>query len=333
MEPETIADLINYGLIILLIISFLYVLVDRFCPDQTLYDWMQHPSPATGQPITYHIEPCSPGDAIPFPSVFDPAEVYVSFIIPAYNEEQRIPAMLEETFAYLNERKVNDPSFTFEVIVVDDGSKDKTADVVLGFARQHPEVRLLRQPFNMGKGAAVQAGCLCCRGTMMLMVDADGATKISEFELLETKMCEALKHQKKVVVVGSRAHLDGNQKANRTAIRDFLGNAFHLLICLSGVNGIKDTQCGFKLFSRDAARWLFPNQHIQRWCFDPELLVIAAKKNMKVAEIPVEWNEIEGSKMNIKGMVNMALDLVKIAVFHRTGIWSVRMKGVPRDDL
>ena len=327
MGSEVIADAISYGLIVLLIISFVYVFIDRFCPNETLYDWLTRPSPVTGHPIRYYVEPANPGEAIPYPSVFDPPELYVSFIVPAYNEERRLPAMLDETFDYLRRRRGNDPSFTFEIIVVDDGSKDRTAEIVLAFARDHPEVRLLRQPVNMGKGAAVQAGCLSCRGQMMLMVDADGATKISEFALLEDKMRELQTLDPRVVVVGSRAHLEGLQKANRTGLRDFLGRGFHLLIWFAGVSGIQDTQCGFKLFSREAARWLFPNQHVRRWCFDPELLLIAQKKRMRVAEIPVEWNEIDGSKMSLKGMVNMALDLVKIAVLYPIGVWTIKKKG------
>jgi dolichyl-phosphate beta-glucosyltransferase len=158
---------------------------------------------------------------------------------------------------------------------------------------------------------------------MILMVDADGATKISEFETLEKRLTDLLALDRKVVVVGSRAHIDGQDKANRTGIRKLLGFGMHFLIWLGGIRGIRDTQCGFKLFSREAAKWLFPNQHIQRWCFDAELLVIAAKKNMQVAEVPVEWNEKGGSKMKVSGMIRMAIDILQIAIFYRIGIWTV----------
>lgn len=327
MDPDKFADLINYALIILLVISFFFVLIDRFVDDTTLYDKTILPN---GDPnrLNYMIEPNpNPPDPTPYPSVFGMSELYVTFVVPAYNEESRLPSMLDETVEYLQVRQSNDPEFTWEIIVVDDGSKDKTADVVLGYARQHPEVRLLRQPRNMGKGAAVQAGCLHSRGKLILMVDADGATKISEFGALETKLLDLQKINKQVVVVGSRAHMDDQTKANRTPIRQFLGLAFHILIYMSGVRGIKDTQCGFKLFSREAAIWLFPNQHVTRWCFDPELLVIARKKKMEIAEIPVEWNEIEGSKMKVSGMIKMALDLMRIAVFHTVGLWTIKMKS------
>jgi dolichyl-phosphate beta-glucosyltransferase len=107
----------------------------------------------------------------------------------------------------------------------------------------------------------------------------------------------------------------------------------HFLIWLGGVRGIKDSQCGFKLFSRDAARWLFPNVHVRRWCFDTELIVIAQKKLMQIAEVPVEWHEVEGSKMKISGMVRMAVDMLQIALYHRVGIWSIRWKSqVPESE-
>ena len=316
--------IINVGLIVLLVISFLYVLSDRYVTNETLYDLTLLP-PSDPKRLAYYVEPMpDPTDPTPYPTVFDPPEVYLSLVVPAYNEEARLPSMLEETVQYLTSRQMNEPSFTYEVIVVDDGSRDRTADVVLSYASSHKEVRLLRQPRNMGKGAAVQAGALHARGRIILMVDADGATKISEIAALENRLLQLRTNQSEVVVVGSRAHLDGTQKAKRTPIRKFLGLAFHLLIVISGVDNIKDTQCGFKMFSREAARWLFPNQHIQRWCFDPELLVIANRRNMEVAEVPVEWNEIEGSKMKFSSMIKMAIDLGLIAVNYRLGLWTVR---------
>lgn len=321
-----IANLISNILFVLLIITFIYALCTMFVSDKTLYDLTILPS-TDPEKITYYIEPsASPSDPVPFPTVFTPPEVYTTFVVPAYNEAKRITPMLDDTVAYLERRAAENPEFTWEIIVVNDGSKDNTAEIVTNYAYKHPQIRLLNQPRNMGKGAAVQAGCLHSRGELILMVDADGATKIDEFGELEKKIKSLMKINKEAIVVGSRAHLEGADKANRTPMRKFLGLGFHMLITLAGVKGIKDTQCGFKLFSREAARWLFPNQHVQRWCFDPELLVIAKSRLMEIAEVPVEWNEIGDSKMKISGMIKMAIDLVQIAVYFRTGLWTVKDK-------
>lgn len=319
------ADWLGTLLLAISVFVLIHAILSSVVSDETLFDRTQLPD---GNPrkLSYFVEP-STNPPQPFPTVFADPEVYVSFIVPAYNEEARMPAMLDDTLRYLRARESQDPNFTWEIIVVDDGSSDDTANLVLRYASQEPNIRLLRQPVNMGKGAAIQAGCLHARGQMMLMVDADGATKIDEFGELERRLLELQERNKEVIVVGSRAHLEGASKAQRTAIRNFLGLGFHVLIVLSGVRGIKDTQCGFKLFSREAARWVFPNQHIQRWCFDPELIVIGQKRRMEIAEIPVEWNEIPGSKIRISSMIKMAIDLVQIAVFHRTNVWTIRMKG------
>ena len=326
VDPYEAAWYMNLAVFIIGLVSFGFVLYFKFADVETLYDLISLPY-NDPRKITYHIEPMSnPCDPVQFPSVFQAPALSLSVVIPAYNEEKRLPRMLQDTVDYLRARNMEDSSFSFEVIVVDDGSKDSTAQLTINFAQSHPEVRLLRQPYNMGKGAAVQAGCLHARGRMMLMADADGATKISELRLLQAKYDELYQYNQCVVVVGSRAHVNGLSKADRTFIRNILGKSFHTLIWLTGVRGIKDTQCGFKLFSREAARWLFPNQHIQRWCFDPELLVIARKKNMDIAEIPVEWHEIEGSKMKVTSMINMALDLLTIAICYNLGIWKIEMK-------
>jgi dolichyl-phosphate beta-glucosyltransferase len=328
MDAELIASILKVLLILVLIVAFFYVLLDRLASAPTVYDRLVLPK-SDPQRLDYFVEPGRRANhRAPFPTVFGRDEVFVTFVVPAYNEERRLPAMLDETMAYLRRRQRDEQSFTWEVIVVDDGSTDGTADVVLAIARRELQssLRLLRQPVNMGKGAAVQVGCLHSRGKMILMVDADGATKISEFEALERKLTDLLVFDRKVVVVGSRAHLDGQDKANRTGIRKLLGLGMHFLISLGGVRGIQDTQCGLKLFSREAAKWLFPNQHTQRWCFDAELLVIAAKTKMQVAEVPVEWNEKEGSKMNVSGMIRMAIAILQIAIFYRMGIWTVRWR-------
>jgi dolichyl-phosphate beta-glucosyltransferase len=288
-----------------------------FVSDETLYDRILLP-PADPRHLAY---PQSP-------AIFDEPSLYLSLVIPAYNEELRLPPMLDAALPYLASRQSANASFTWEVVIVNDGSRDRTVEVVGAYAARYPNVRLLKQPVNMGKGAAIQVGCLYARGRLILMADADGATKIEEIAVLEQKYFERVTFNNEVIVIGSRAHLrDGPSKAQRTPLRKFLGLGFHALTVASGVRGIRDTQCGFKLFSREAARWLFPNQHVQRWCFDVELLVIGRRRGMEIAEVAVEWNEIGGSKLKVKQTVKMALDLVQIAVFHRTGAWSIRTRG------
>ena len=324
-------DFLGTLILIICFFALIYAISASLVTDETLFDRTLLPS-SNLRKLTYFIEPSQTEEKQSFPTIYDDPEVEVTFVIPAYNEEKRLPNMLNDTLKYLKLRKENDKDFTYEIIVVDDGSKDKTTDVVLEYAIENPEIRLLRQPYNMGKGAAISTGCSHSRGKLILMVDADGATKIEEFGELERKIKQLYEINQEAIVVGSRAHLEGQDKAARTPIRKFLGLSFHLLILLAGVRGINDTQCGFKLFTREAARWLFPNQHIERWCFDPELLVIGRKKGMQIAELPVEWYEIEGSKMKVSAMIKMAIDLLRIAYFHFFGLWTIKSRLVTTEE-
>jgi dolichyl-phosphate beta-glucosyltransferase len=291
MNPEKLGDLINNGLIVLLIVSFIYVICDRFISDQTLYDLILLP---TSDPhrLSYFIEP-SPNviDPLPFPSVFESPELYASFVVPVYNDEHHISQVLDALLNYLTVRQTNDPSFTWEVIAVDDASFDRTADVVLGIARQHPEVRLLRQPRNMGIGAAAQAGCLHARGRITLFIDRAWGTGISEFGAVESKLNDLREADRRVVVIGG----------------------------------------GLRLFSREAARWIFPNMHVTGAAYDAEIRAIAAKKKIQIADVTVA---VVPPRRDIFERLKMLLDLAQIAAFVPTGIWSVKMKSqiAPADE-
>lgn len=220
---------------------------------------------------------------VPAPSLFDAeATKSLSVVIPAYNEEERLPGTLEETIEYLQKRRnVSGPSFTYEIIVVDDGSKDKTSDVAFEYVKKHglDAVRVLSLPMNKGKGHAVKAGMMCSRGKEVLFMDADGATAVSEIEKLETRLDTIVKEEgngdvrspaswermpgkdarwkpmsipslfeeKAGFVLGSRAHLQNEAMAKRTAIRNVLMHGFHALVTLVVGNTIRDTQCGFKV--------------------------------------------------------------------------------------
>jgi len=260
-----------------------------------------------------------------FPSLFDPASVNISLIAPAYNEEMRLRDMMRDTMSYLNDRHQREPAFTFEVIIVDDGSRDKTTEVGLEFTNLYGAntVRVLRLTENQGKGGAVQQGMLNSRGAYLLMLDSDGATQINDLERLEQDMLK-IEKDGLGVVCGSRAHLQANAVAKRKWYRNILMYGFHFAVSLLCVQGIKDTQCGFKLFSRKAAQRLFVSQHLRRWSFDVELLVIARMIRSPITETAVNWSEIPGSKLNlIESSFLMLRDLILIRLCYLFGVWKV----------
>jgi len=270
-------------------------------------------------------QPTGPEKKFAFPSVFEKPTVNLSLIVPAYNEENRLPSMMNETLNYLEERKARDPYFTWEIIIVDDGSKDNTANVALSYANDSgvERVRLLKLKRNQGKGGAVQQGMLHARGEYLLFLDADGATNIKDLDRVELQL-KAIEQQGLGVSIGSRAHLEGDAVATRTFLRNILMWGFHLLVAVTCVRGIRDTQCGFKLFSRRAAQHIFLNQHLRRWSFDVELLFLARALRIPIVEVPVNWTEVPGSKLDLlESSITMARDLVIIRLAHMLGIWKI----------
>lgn len=268
-------------------------------------------------------DPARPGERIPFPSLSSGATLELSVVVPAYNEEARLPAMLDETVAYLSARASREAAFTWEVVVVDDGSRDDTAGVALGAVRRHgaERVRLLRLLRNAGKGAAVRAGALAARGRFVLMADADAATVFEDVERLERAAAGGAD-----VAVGSRVHLRGRgAQHGRGCMRGFVSAVFNLVVLhVGGVAGLRDTQCGFKLYSRAAARVAFPGQRLRRWAFDVENLFRVQRAGMRVAEVPVQWTEVPGSKLSVvKATVNMVLDMARMRYRYATGAWTI----------
>ncbi|KAK5974112.1 hypothetical protein GCK32_006538, partial [Trichostrongylus colubriformis] len=209
---------------------------------------------------------------------FTESTVYLSVIVPAMNEEDRLPSMLDECFEYLLERAKNEENFTFEVLVVDDGSTDRTADIAADYGHRHPGLlKVLKLERNLGKGGAVRNGVLHCGGKLILFADADGATRFSDIEKLEKglmRISRGLDETFPVVAVGSRAHLEAEATATRSVFRNFLMHGFHFLVYLFSSRTVRDTQCGFKLFTRAAAARVFPVLHIERWAFDVELIYL-----------------------------------------------------------
>ncbi|CAF2383994.1 unnamed protein product [Rotaria sp. Silwood2] len=264
----------------------------------------------------------------PFPSLKDPHSKYLSVIIPAYKEVERLPAMIKDTMDYLEQRQANDSSFTYELIIVDDGSPDKTSEVALIFSTQYGTdiVRVLTFDANRGKGGAVRMGVLSARGQWILFADADGATKFSDFTKLERSALKAMKNND-VVVCGSRRHLEKESVAKRSAFRTLLMYVFHFEVWLFAVKSIRDTQCGYKLFSRQAAEKIFSQMHVERWAFDVELLYIAEKLNIPIVEIDVNWHEVPGSKLDpFTASLQMGIDILAIWLRYILGIWTIDRK-------
>ncbi|KAM9729732.1 dolichyl-phosphate beta-glucosyltransferase [Menidia menidia] len=268
------------------------------------------------------------GEKEPFPSLHDPHSRELSVVIPAYNEELRMPVMLDEAIEYLENRQKRTPSFTYEVIVVDDGSRDKTTEVALNYMKKYSaeKVRVLTLVKNRGKGGAVRMGTLSSRGKLILMADADGATKFADIEKVEAGLKELNPGPENLAIsCGSRAHLEETSVAQRSVFRTFLMYGFHFLVWFFCVRGIRDTQCGFKLFTRDAALKTFSSLHVERWAFDVELLYIAQCFKIPIAEVAVNWTEIEGSKLvPFWSWLQMGLDLIFIRLRYITGAWKLQ---------
>jgi len=277
----------------------------------------------------------SDGELKPFPSIHDKSSINLSVIIPAYNEEARLPSMLEECIEYLEKRN-KDEGLIYEIILVNDGSKDNTVQVASEFGRKlgSDKFRILDLETNRGKGGAVRLGILSARGSLLLFADADGATRFSDLSKLEDSIkqhlqCDNLKNMdfisnKLIISAGSRAHLEKEAIASRSIFRTFLMHGFHALVWLFAVRGVKDTQCGFKLFSREAAIQCFESLHVERWAFDVELLRIAQTLKIPITEVPVKWTEIDGSKLTpFWSWIQMGTDLLLIWLRYTIGAWKI----------
>jgi dolichyl-phosphate beta-glucosyltransferase len=233
----------------------------------------------------------------------------LSIVIPAYNEERRLPETLRQILGWLAHT-----SFTFrELIVVDDGSRDGTVRVVEDFAKANPFVRLAKNPGNRGKGYAVRNGMLEAKGEWILYTDADLSTPIGEIE----KLCRAAREQGAAVAIGSRAVDRSLVEVHQPALRELSGRAFNLV--MRAVTGLpfRDTQCGFKLYRADAARQIFSQQKQEGFSFDVEDLLIAKKLGLRAVEVPVRWANVEGTKVRLSQGIMSFLDLVKIRMDHR----------------
>jgi len=233
-----------------------------------------------------------------------------SIILPAFNESSRIAASLEKALAFVREHRWN-----VEIIVVNDGSRDDTAEIVRSFMLQAPEIRLLENPGNRGKGYSVRNGMLNAGGEILLFSDADFSSPIEE----SIKLIDAIA-QGADVAFGSRWLLAETQTLRQSLLRQFVGRVYNLLLRISLGLPYRDTQCGFKACTRRAAEVIFTRQQIEGWGFDPELLFIARKFGLKMTEVPVAWANDDRSKVNliVDGM-KMFYELLKIRFYGMTG--------------
>lgn len=232
-----------------------------------------------------------------------------SIIIPAHNEAARILPYLRSITSYMQDR-----GQPYEVLVVDDGSTDATASVVETAAASVPEIQLLQAPLRRGKGAAVRRGMQAAVGHLQLFADADGATPIQELARLEQALASGAD-----LAIGSRSLASRlpDYAVQARFHRTILGNLFNFVVHQSGLKGITDTQCGFKLFRQTVAADLFGVSSIDGYGFDLELLYVAQQRGYRIAEIPVNWSDQPGSKVRV--LRDGLAMLRELAVIRRNG--------------
>lgn len=240
-------------------------------------------------------------------------ETTYSIIIPAYNESERLGATLDRALAH-----VEASGWKAEILVVDDGSTDSTADLVREYAGRHPAIRLLQNPGNRGKGYSVRNGMRQASGELLLFTDSDLSAPIAEAGKLFARIAAGAD-----VAIGSRWLDPALQTARQPLYRQFFGRIFNLL--LRAILGLrfKDTQCGFKAFTRRAAQLIFARQRIERWGFDPELLFLAGKLSLKVEEVPVEWADDPRTKVRpLHDGLRIFCEMLRIRWYSLTGQYS-----------
>ncbi|KAJ5797079.1 CAZyme family GT2 [Penicillium psychrosexuale] len=323
------------------------------------------------------------------PHTIAPAELFMSVVVPAYNEEDRLTGMLEEAVNYLEQmygdtasalarasspvtmetrsmrkRKPNVDTTSdaagpasdrgWEIILVSDGSTDRTEEVAFRFARDHqlslhpkghagpwtPQaaegvhipsgtIRVVTLTHNRGKGGAVTHGMRHVRGQYVVFADADGASKFGDLGKLVGACRDVEDAKGRAVAVGSRAHMVGSEAVvKRSKLRNFLMHSFHLILWLMTppkTATVKDTQCGFKLFSRSALPYIVPYMHSEGWIFDVEMLMLAEFARIPVAEVPVGWREVKGSKLNVlRDSIGMAWGLAVLRAAWSLGVYRQR---------
>ncbi len=241
--------------------------------------------------------------------------VDLSIIVPAYNEEQRLAPTLERLHRYLSAQPLR-----YEIVVVDDGSRDGTCALVENTALEMPNLRLVRQMPNRGKGAAVRVGMLAARGQIRVMCDADGSMPPEQLPALLAPIIAC----KSAISIGSRYAPGAKSNVSQPRYRVLWSRLCNKVVQSSLVPGVRDTQCGFKAFTAEAARDLFAVGRIDGWAFDLEILALAKRRGYAITEVGVEWTDDRRSRVNpLKDMWKVIREAVTIRRNLRHGVYEL----------
>jgi dolichyl-phosphate beta-glucosyltransferase len=238
----------------------------------------------------------------------------LSIIIPAYNEEKRLPGTLDKIMSW-----ANTVTYPVDIIIVENGSQDRTTEIAETFSRQFDNITVLHSP--KGKGSAVREGMLYGKGDFLFICDADLSMPIEEVE----KFLFLCKNGYDVVI-GSR-EAPGSVRYYEPRYRHLVGRVFNLIVQVLAVPGLSDTQCGFKLFQRESARHIFLQQTIIGWSFDVEAIYLARRCNYQIAEVPINWYFNPDSRVSVaRDLWQMFFDLVRIRLNRRRGMYDLSPK-------
>ncbi len=232
----------------------------------------------------------------------------LSVVIPAFNEAGRIGQTLQAVSGYLEKQ-----AYSYEILVVNDGAKDNTAEVVKQYEKNIPAIRLIDNGVNHGKGWAVKQGMLEAVGDIRVFMDADNSTKIDEIEKFLPYFDQGFD-----VVIGSRRIKGAVIAVHQPWFRDFLGGVFRAVVHTLVPLRVTDSQCGFKAMTAQAANAIFTKQTIFRWAFDVEILALAQRSHLKIKEVPITWVNDTQSHVKISGMVQMLLEVLQV----RWSLWT-----------
>jgi glycosyltransferase involved in cell wall biosynthesis len=236
---------------------------------------------------------------------------FLSLVIPAYNEEQRLPGTLKQVFAFLQAQP-----YTFEVVIVENGSQDRTLQVAQEYASRYPQLRVMSEP-SRGKGGAVRAGMLAALGKYRFMCDADLSMPIAEINRFLPPVLSDFD-----IAIASR-EAPGAVRYNEPIYRHLVGRIFNLMIRVLALPGLNDTQCGFKCFRGDLVEDVFRRQTISGWSFDIEVLFIARQRGYHIVEMPIPWYYTQDSKVQVlRDSLKMGLDLIKIRLNALRGVYA-----------